>query len=143
MSTKSDASAENFLSGFNCAQAVFTAFCEKYGLNFETAAKLAGGMGGGFRFGQICGAASGGVLVIGLRHGASDPADKTSKAACNEKTKAFLEEFRKRNQSFICREILGCDISTPEGQAKAAPQFTTTCVDMVKSAVELLEELGY
>jgi len=65
--------------------------------------------------------------------------------ACNAKVEEFVRIFRERNKSIICRDILGCDISTPEGRKKAIDEklFTTTCVDTVVSAAAILEELGY
>ena len=143
METNAKKAKEFFTNGFNCAQSVLSVFCEKYGLSSATAAKMSCGMGSGFRFGQICGAASGAVLVVGLKCGQTVTGDKEAKQLCYEKTEEFLKLFRERNESFICREILGCDISTKEGSELARAQFTTTCVRMIESAVCLLEELEY
>jgi len=145
MSKKCDQAVELFNSGFNCCQAVLAVFCEGYGLDRTTALKLACGFGGGVRSGEICGAASGAVMVIGLKTGHCEAADMAAKSNCYAKTVQFLDAFRARNRSVVCREILGCDISTKAGYAKAhsAGLFGTTCVDMVAGAVEILERLGY
>lgn len=145
MSIKQDQAAEHFNSGFNCSQSVLAAFCESYGLNKETALKAACGLGGGCRSGEICGAVSGAVLTIGLKYGFSQPGDTETKANCYAKTEEFLNAFKAKNGSILCREILGHDISTKEGmeQARSKNLFKTTCVDMVKSAASILEELGY
>ena len=51
--------AELFLSGAVCAQAVFCAFCDLHGLDFETASRLSSSMGGGVgRLREVCGAFS-------------------------------------------------------------------------------------
>jgi C_GCAxxG_C_C family probable redox protein len=143
--TKSETAVNLFNSGFNCAQSVLASFCEEYGLDQETGLKLASGLGGGFRCGEVCGAVSGAVLVIGLKYGQSLADDSASKSHCNSETVIFMERFRKDNKSCICREILGCDISTQEGRERALREnlFKTTCVDMVESAVGILEEMGY
>lgn len=122
-----------------------SAFCEDCGLDKETALRLAGGMGSGVRSGEICGAVSGAVLVIGLKHGQCMAGDMRAKEDCHRRTEAFLARFRAENRSVVCREILGYDISDPEGykKAKSEGNFTTTCADMVKSASCILEELGY
>lgn len=145
MSTKSEIAAELFDSGFNCSQSVLAVFCEQYGLDKETALKMSCGFGGGMRSGEVCGAVSGAVLVIGLKYGQFEADDKASKDACYSKTVEFLDAFRAKNKSVVCRQILGCDISTKEGyaQAQSGNMFKTTCVDMIKSSVEILEELGY
>ena len=145
MSLKQDLAVENIKNGFNCAQSVLSVFSDSYGLDKKIALKTAGGLGGGVRSGEICGAVSGAVLVIGLKYGQCTAGDFESKSICNAKTVEFLNEFKAKNNFVVCRDILQCDISTEEGfeQAKSKNLFKTTCVDMVKSAVSILEELGY
>ena len=48
MKTKGEIARELFLKGYNCAQSVFGAFCEDYGISFDTGVLLSGGFGGGF-----------------------------------------------------------------------------------------------
>ena len=145
MSIKQDLAAEIFNNGFNCAQSVLAVFCESYGLDRETALKAATGLGSGFRSGEICGAVSGAVLAIGLKYGQYKPEDVEAKSNCHAKTLEFLNLFKEKNGCMTCREILGYDISTKEGmeQAKNKNLFKSTCTAMVKSAVSILEELGY
>ena len=55
---------------------------------------------------------------------------------------AFSNAFRERQGSLTCRELLGCDVSTPEGAtaAREAGLFQTKCVDFVRCAAELVED---
>ncbi len=142
---KAETALELFRNNFNCAQSVFTAFCEDYGLPRDTALKLTSGLGGGVRCGEICGAASGAVLVIGLSCGHSILGDMQAKELCNKETVEFMKRFRERNGSRVCRDILGIDISVGDNRVKAKEQnlFNTVCVSMVSSAVEILENMGY
>ena len=43
----------------------------------------------------------------------------------------------------MCRELLGCDLTTPEGmkEAKDKGLFSTICPRMMQDAVEILEEM--
>lgn len=145
MSVKQELAAEFYNSGLNCSQSVLAVFCGDYGLDRETALKVVSGFGGGMRSGEICGAVSGAVIVIGLKYGQTFADDKESKRICNAKTKEFIKAFKEKNRSVVCREILKCDISTKEGseQAKSGNLFGTACLNMVRSAVSLLEEFGY
>lgn len=145
MSEKSEKAVVQFKAGLNCSQSVLASFCEEYGLSRELALKTACGFGGGVRSGEICGAVSGAVMVIGLKHGNGSLEDLQSKGRCNVKTSEFIAKFRDGNGSIICRDILACDISTEQGMniAKEKGLFSTTCVEMVKNAIELLENLGY
>ena len=145
MGTKSEKAVELFKKGLNCSQAVFASFCEDYGLGSEFALKIGCGFGGGVRSGEICGAVSGAVMVIGLKYGNGSIEDLESKGNCYAKTSEFLDKFRDINGSVVCRDLLGCDISTAAGLqlAKDKGLFSTTCVDLVRSSCELLEGLGY
>lgn len=130
--------ADMFLDGYNCSQAILGSFCVNYGFDPKTALRIACGLGSGARNAEICGAVSGAVLVIGLKYG-------DNKEICNEKTEKFTKVFKERNQHIVCKEILSCDISTPSGKEKAITDnlFKTVCLDMVISAADILEELGY
>ena len=143
--SKLDMALELFRNNFNCAQSVFAAFSEDYDIPRETALKIASGLGGGVRCGEVCGAASGGVLVIGLNCGHSVLGDLQTKEFCNAETVKFMKRFREKNGSCVCRDILGIDISIGDNRIKAKEQglFNTICVDMVTSAVEILEDMGY
>lgn len=138
MSEKVKNATEYFGSGLYCSQAVLGAFCEKYGMETEVAFRISCGLNSGCRCAEICGAVSGAILVIGLKYG--DTID-----TCNSRTEEFIKTFRDKNGDVICRNILGCDIFTPEGMEKAISEnlFKTTCMDMVISAAQILEDLGY
>ena len=145
MHERQELAISDFDSGFNCSQSVVAAFCEQYGVDKATARKIACGFGGGLRSGEVCGAVSGAVIVIGLKHGQYIAEDQESKSNCNVNTREFIARFKEANGSMLCREILQCDVSTPEGlaQARSKNLFKTVCFDMVRSAVSLLEESGY
>ena len=78
-----------------------------------------------------------------LRHSAY--ADFCAQARSNmlHKMGLSLDEFAKQNGSYICRELLDCDISTDEGKAYARAKglFATECPKMIESAVLIVEKL--
>ena len=130
--------------GFNCAQAVFSAFAPELGLEAERAAKIAGCFGGGMaRGGGVCGAVTGAFMALGLRYGSSRPRDKEIKEKSYEIAREFMRRFTERNGSIVCRDLLGCDISTHEGHERAKQRglFDTVCTKLVKDSVEILEDM--
>lgn len=146
MKTRADiASTDLFHNGFNCAQSVIGVFCHDYDLDQEDAFRIACGLGGGCRCGDLCGAVSGGVLVVGLRYGNTSAEDTAAKATCDLRTAEFTGKFMERHGSVTCRELLGIDLSLPENREKANAQnlFDLKCRGFVRDAVQLLEELGY
>ncbi|KPK68456.1 hypothetical protein AMJ82_08160 [candidate division TA06 bacterium SM23_40] len=139
-----EAAADCFEKGFNCAQAILSTYGTELGIEREHALRVAGPFGGGMgRMGNTCGAVTGAYMVIGLKHGAARAEDRESKERAYALTREFAEKFRARHGSIICRELLGCDIGTPEGyrQARDEKLFTTRCPKFVRDAAEIVEEL--
>lgn len=143
MSAKIEKAVERFNNGFNCSQAVLGSYSEEFGLDCERAFKVATGFGGGMRMGETCGAVTGAFMVLGLKYGNTTARDRQAKEKTYEMIIEFTNRFKAQNGSVVCRELLGCDISTQEGQKKARDEglFSDVCPEMVKNAVEILEEM--
>ncbi len=132
-----------FSAGFNCAQAVFSVYAEQIGFDHDTALKVAAGFGGGMgRLASTCGAVTGAFMVLGLRYG-SVAADRQAKEATYASIRDFTDRFKARNGSLVCRELLDCDISTPDGLKRAmeSDAFANICPKFVRDACEILEEM--
>ena len=134
--------ADLFDSHLNCAQAVAGAFAETVGLDETAALKATSGFGGGMgRSGGTCGALTGAILILGYRHGTVDPANKAAKLQCYEKVQQLIKEFKHRAGAVDCRDLLGFDMSTADGQQAAKqPGAFDRCDDFVRIAAEILEE---
>ncbi len=134
-----------FLEGYNCAQAVFLAFNDLTGLDFETAARLSSPFGGGMRrMREVCGAVSGGLMVLGLLRGYSDPKDQTAKREHYALVQEFARRFKEARGSIICRELLANVKTTPGGVPEArtsAFYHERPCVMSVKTAAGIVDEL--
>ncbi len=133
-----------YTQGYSCSQSVLGAFAESYGLNRAEALRVAAAFGGGIsRTGQICGAASGAIMVLGLAEASLDPADKATKQRLYALGQEFLAHFQSRFGAITCPVLLGVDLTTPEGLQQARDQglFKSICPGLVSGAVEILEEL--
>lgn len=128
--------------GFNCAQAVVGAFCEIYDVNKQFAMKFASGFGGGLCSGEVCGAVTGAVMVIGLKYGQYLPDDIKSKEKCSEMTIRFMDEYKKRNNSYLCKELLGYNVRDKEASEKLQDRKKTVCPNAIELAIKILEEMG-
>ena len=133
------------MSGYNCAQSVFAAFCEETGVSDDMALKISCGLGGGMgRNQEVCGAVTGGILVLGLRHGRGVNDEASATTVTYQKTREFMSRFAERNGSYICRELLDdCDLTTEAGQLefKERDMKNRICKICVESAVEILEKI--
>lgn len=145
MNKQAAMAATYFSGGLACSQAVFAVFSERYGLDESTAMKVATCLGGGVQSAGVCGAVSGAALVIGLRDGQAGPGDGAARKLANGKMREFLRRFRERHAHVDCRDLLGCDITTPDGRRHAADGklFIEKCPDYVKDSVTILREMGY
>lgn len=134
---------ELFGQGYMCSQAVFAAFSEDYGVTEKQALQIGACFGSGMNKGEVCGACTGALMALGMRYGQFDLSDVESRAAQKAKAAQFLEEFEKREGSYICRDILGCDLSTEEGRSYAINKglFKKICPKMVKTAAEITSEM--
>ncbi len=141
MSEQAEAAVSVFLSDFNCSQGVFSAFAEQFGLDKKLALRLASPFGGGLaRQGEVCGAVSGALLVLGLARGTDTP---RSKEEIYRLSQELLRTFKEKHGSILCRELIGCDMSTPEGHQAAAEKgvFRSLCPMLVRDAADIVEEL--
>ena len=142
----SEKAKETFSKGFNCAQAVLSTYCDKYGINDSLAKKISCGFGAGCaRQSLTCGAVSGAFMVIGLRYGKTEEADEESKNITYEKINAFSDQFKLLYGSLNCYELLGCDLSSEGGRDYFAENdlFNKECMHYVKNACEILDAMGF
>jgi len=133
-----------FKEGFSCSQAVFSAYSDLFGLNREISLKLAQAFGGGMaQMGKTCGAVTGALMLIGLKYGRTRADDEKAKAKTYELVRHFVATFKNLYGSIECSELLGYDISTPEGMAKAKENklFETICPKFVQNAAQIVEEI--
>lgn len=144
MEDRIEKAVELFKSGFNCSQSVVAAFADMYGFTEEQALRMSASFGGGIgRMRQTCGAACGMFLLAGLEKGAIDGKDRESKAANYALVQELAEEFKKRNGSMICAELLG--LKKPEGssipEARTEQYYSKRpCVKMVEEAARIWVE---
>lgn len=142
MSAASEKAVECFSSGFNCSQSVISTYCEKYGLDKETAFKLACGFGAGMGYrSQVCGAVTGAIMLIGLKYGKYRLEDTESKDITYRKVKEFIDDFSEKNGSVNCTVLVGFEISNEEELLKARESgaFKRVCPSLVRDAVEIVE----
>lgn len=145
MKTHADRAEEKFIGGYNCAQSVLFSFCEDLGLEADTALKIACGFGGGMgRKGEVCGAVTGGIMVLGLQYGRGEKEGREQTDAAYAKIRELIDRFSAKHGSSICRELLsGCNLATPEGQAYYLENqcFNGICRPCVRDAAEIVHDL--
>lgn len=132
-----------FADKYLCSQAVFAAFASQYGLTEEQALKIGASFGSGMCKGEVCGAVTGALMVIGLKYGQCNMEDTDSRIKTNQLTALLMDRFKEENGSYLCKELLGYDLSKKEEleKIKELGLFTEFCPKMVESAARILEEI--
>jgi len=133
-----------FSEGFMCSQAVLAAYAEQLGLDREAALKVSAAFGGGMgRMGETCGAVTGAFMVMGLKYGRTAVQDAQAHEKTTRLVREFVDRFKSVNGSIVCRELLGCDLSTPDGVETFVNKKLrdTLCTKLVRDAVEIVGQL--
>ena len=134
-----------FLSGYNCAQAVFCAFRDLTGMDIDAAARLSSSFGGGIgRLREVCGTVSGALLALGILRGYDDPKDPEQKKAHYALVQEYARRFKEKNETIICRELLKDVPVTPGGTPEErTPEFYARrpCLRLAGEAAAILDEM--
>jgi C_GCAxxG_C_C family probable redox protein len=141
--TLPDKAAIYFRGGYNCAQSVLLAMQEHYGTKSDVTPKIASAFGGGVgRCGSVCGALTGAVMAIGMKHGTNERGVEKRETAYGL-AQGFYEQFTKEFGTPFCRELIGYDLTKP-GELEKAERlkvFDEKCEGFVRKAVEMLLSL--
>jgi C_GCAxxG_C_C family probable redox protein len=106
---------ESFASGLYCAESVVLALAKAQNIESEILPKIATAFCGGMsRTCGTCGALTGAIMGIGLALGRSNADDSVQPSY--DATRILIKEFEQEFGSRECHVLLGCDLSTQEGQ---------------------------
>ncbi len=139
--TKGEIAKQNFLNGYNCAQAVALAFREETGVDESALARATVALGGGLgRLRETCGAVSGSAVVLGLVF------PEKGKSEIYGLVQTLARRFKEENGSYNCGELLtGAGVHTdtsPAAEARNAAYYKKRpCADLVASAADILADL--
>lgn len=122
---------ELYSAGYNCAQAVACAFCDKVGMDEITLYKIAEGFGAGMgNRNNVCGALSGAVMIAGLL-GSNGDTKNSSKLETYKLSGSIEEYFREKCKATDCCDIKGLKDGNP----------TVSCDECIRVAVKAVEEV--
>lgn len=144
MKNRTEIAVSKFLEGYNCAQSVVYSFSDDLQLDKELALKIACGFGAGMgRKQEVCGAVTGGIIVIGAKYGRGDKDDRAVTEATYQKTRDLIDQFAGQHGAFSCRSLLGgCELTSEDGQRyfKENDLLNKVCKPCIQSVVEILEK---
>lgn len=132
-----------FLEGYNCSQAVFLAFSDKFDMDRITALRLSSSFGGGMgRLREVCGSVSGMFMVAGMLYGYDGPKDFEGKKDHYARIQQLAHKFEEQNGSIVCRELLGLgkgkDMPVPEKRTEEYYK-KRPCVKLIGMSAAIME----
>ncbi len=135
---------EEFMKGYDCSQVVLRHFAGRFGISEDEANRMAACFGGGMQLGSVCGAYTGALMAIGLKYGHSNPEGlMQQKDVLIGKTVQFRDRFLKEFGTAECRNLIGYDVSTPEGLQGAldSGKLLGFCPGLVEKVIGITEEI--
>ena len=135
---------ELFMQGYDCSQVVLAHYAEKLGVSEELANKVSACFGGGMLEAKTCGAFTGALMAIGLKYGHFDSDNlMAQKDVMMAKSAEFRQKFAEKFGTNNCKELVGYDVSTPEGfeQAISSGRMMGFCPTVVAAVIEILDEV--
>ncbi len=129
---------------FRCSQAVLLAFSEQLGISREMALKIATGFGAGMGgLSETCGAITGAVMAISLKFGQTNSEDQKAKEITYYHVQECIDQFKQRNGSITCKELIGIDLTAPDGRRRFRDEKIKDkiCPKFVEDAKEILSGL--
>jgi len=141
--TKIEEANQIFSNNYNCCQAVIAVFAEELGLTKEIALKLGSPFGSGACKGELCGAVTGGLMALGLKYGQYIEGDMETKNHMTHLAKQFMARFEDRQDSIICKHILGYDLTKEDEREVILEKglFKSICPKAVETAVNIIEDI--
>ena len=141
---RSEIAVNKFKEGYNCAQSVLFSYADKLNISNNLALQLSNGFGAGMgRKQEVCGALSGGILVLSLLYGRSENEDKQKQDITYSKVRDLMDKFKEKYSTINCKNLLdGCELLTPEGQDRfKSDKMIEKCYQYVYAVVKILDEI--
>lgn len=126
-----------FSEGYACTQSVLLPFAEALGLDKKSAKAIAVGFGGGMgRMRRTCGAVTGAFMVLGLKFGQMDEADKQQKLQVYRYVRECNKRFEAIHGSTVCKELL-----TSAAKSSDRDKAKHVCDDCVRDATAIAYDM--
>ena len=121
---------EYHAKGYNCAQSVACAFCDRLGKDEKTVFEMTEAFGFGMGTMGTCGAVSAMAAVVGMVESDGNLEEPKTKKKSYGAMKELTNKFVEKNESVICKDIKGVETG----------KVLRSCNGCIEDAVVLLEE---
>ncbi|MDD6210363.1 MAG: C-GCAxxG-C-C family protein [Bacteroidales bacterium] len=135
-----------FNDGYNCAQSVFMAYADLFGLSSELAKSISSSFGGGIgRLRETCGTVSAMAMLSGLKYPSSDPQNQVTKTKNYSITRIMAKEFTDKYETLKCRDLLKLPANKKESAtpSERTPEYYAKrpCARFVEHAARITAKM--
>ena len=132
--------------GLMCSEAVLLTICDFLGIENKSIPAIATGFGAGIGgYSSVCGALSGGIMGLGIRFGRSMPLPEETQSPRRVYwfAQELISKFSETHNSYICKELTGCDFNEPGGREKFDKEkhWERTCREIIGSVAGLVYDI--
>jgi C_GCAxxG_C_C family probable redox protein len=133
-----------YQQGYTCAQSILASFAGRYGLQQNLAFRIGEPFGAGTSCtGDMCGAVTGAIMVLGLQYGSPLSSDDAARLYTYQRVHELINRFKEIHSSIQCTDLVGYNLSDP-GQLQTVWEkglFVQLCPIFVRDAARILSEL--
>lgn len=128
--------------GLYCAEGVLKTIAEQAGIESELIPAIATGLCSGLaRTCGPCGALTGGVLALNLIYGRDNGGESVEQNYT--RVQELVKRFEHACGSTQCRELLGCDLGTDEGQQMYREnRLEQRCTGFANTSIRLVRDIA-
>ncbi len=133
-----------YQQGYTCTQSILASFGRRYDLQQDLAFRLGEPFGAGTSCtGDMCGAVTGAILVLGLQYGSALSSDDTARLYTYQRVHDLIRCFQGIHGSIQCTDLLGYNLSDPEQFQTVCEKglFNQLCPIFVHDAAQILTDL--
>ncbi len=130
-----------YKQGYTCAQSVLASFAARYGLPQNLAFRIGEPFGAGTSCtGDMCGAVTGAIMVLGLQYGSALSQDNSARSTTYARVNELIHRFQEIHGSIQCPDLLGYNLSDPQQLAAVGEKglFFQLCPVFVRDAAQIL-----
>ena len=135
---------QKFREGIDCSAQVLAEVADDIFITEEEAYRMASCFGAGMLVGGTCGAITGCLLAIGIKHGNYELNDFEQKGIVNSKRIEFVTRFKEiYGGRTTCTELLGVDLMDPDKRKVAREDGTIDkkCPYLIRTGLEILKDV--
>jgi C_GCAxxG_C_C family probable redox protein len=133
-----------YKQGYTCTQSILASLAGRYDLQQNLAFRIGEPFGAGTSCtGDMCGAVTGAIMVLGLQFGSTLSNDAAARSTTYQRVHELIHRFREIHGSIQCNDLLGYNLSDPQQFQTVCEKglFIQLCPILVRDAAQILVEM--